>query len=870
MVQADSSRKVNQFRLPFVWGLVLTLLTLNLLVWGMAYLSLQNSKQQYESRATTAAQNINLLLEQSIQDTFEKVELSVLAVGDSIKRQMMSNGGIDKAFLNTRIAEVHSRLQGVDGLRVTDAVGVVRYGTNVAEGSSINIAEDDQFPYLRDHPDAGTITSKPKFGKISKKWTIKLVRRYNYSDGSFAGLISGIIDLEYFTQLFTGLDIGSNGFIVLRDGEMGILVRYPESTTLGKAIGINNLAPEFLASLRVNPDMGSFSGTSPLDGIHRNVTYHKVGKWPLFVQVGLSTDDYLFEWWREARNTLLAILIFTIFSCLMAWMFWINWRGRARAQVAISYENQRNKALMDAASEGIHIIDLNGILVQANTSFCRMLGYTHDEMKAMHVLQWDAKWSEAAMKRRLEKLKNKTLIFETKHRRRDGSTIDVEINAVGVEIDGQALFYCSSRDITERKTFESKLQQSEAHFRFVSESAQAMIWLSGHDKLCTWFNKVWLDFTGRTQEQEYGNGWVEGVHPDDVARCWEIYSGSFDLRKPFSMEYRLRRHDGEYRWLLDIGKPHYDNEENFTGYIGSCFDITERKHTEDTLRDNHETLESILATTMDGFWSVDEQGNLLDVNPAYCNMSGYTHEELVNMRISDLEAAMSISQIEDQIRHSFRYGRDQFETKHRRKNGTVWDVEVSITYRDILGGRLFVFMRDISERKKFQEELLEIATTDDLTGVINRRHFIELAQNEHRRAIRLHHDLAVALIDIDHFKQINDTHGHAAGDRVLQILAQVFQNSIREIDVFARLGGDEFVLLLPGANTEQAYEVVERARLALTSQKIYFGDQSVSITVSSGIASVSTEEDTFELLMSRADHAMYQSKEAGRNRVTIE
>ena len=273
---------------------------------------------------------------------------------------------------------------------------------------------------------------------------------------------------------------------------------------------------------------------------------------------------------------------------------------------------------------------------------------------------------------------------------------------------------------------------------------------------------------------------------------------------------------------------------------------------------------------MDGFWSADEHGNLLDVNPAYCKMSGYTHEELISMRISDLEEAMGISGIEDRIRHSFRYGSDQFETKHRRKNGSIWDVEVSITYRDILGGRLFVFMRDITERKRFQEELQEIATTDDLTGLINRRHFLELAQNEHRRAIRLHHDMALALVDIDHFKQINDTHGHAAGDRVLQILAKVFQKSIREIDVFARLGGDEFVLLLPGANSEQAYEVVERARLALASQDIYFGDQLVSITVSSGIASISVEEDTFELLMNRADHAMYKSKESGRNRVTIE
>ncbi|MDD2737915.1 MAG: CHASE domain-containing protein [Methylomonas lenta] len=122
-----------------------------------------------------------------------------------------------------------------------------------------------------------------------------------------------------------------------------------------------------------------------------------------------------------------------------------------------------------------------------------------------------------------------------------------------------------------------ELQESEARFRLMADSAPVLIWVSRTDKLCFWFNKVWLDFTGRSQDQEFGNGWIDGVHPEDLAYCQAVYNDHFERRQPFSMEYRLKRHDGEYRWLLDNGIPRFDQEGHFAGFIGSCIDITERK-----------------------------------------------------------------------------------------------------------------------------------------------------------------------------------------------------------------------------------------------------------------------------------------------------
>lgn len=120
----------------------------------------------------------------------------------------------------------------------------------------------------------------------------------------------------------------------------------------------------------------------------------------------------------------------------------------------------------------------------------------------------------------------------------------------------------------------------EEQFRIMADTAPVLIWISNIDKLCYFFNKCWLDFTGRTLEQEYGNGWAEGVHPDDLERCLSIYTGCFDKRVPFKMEYRLRRYDGQYRWLLDNGVPRYTESGEFAGYIGSCIDIQEMKEAE--------------------------------------------------------------------------------------------------------------------------------------------------------------------------------------------------------------------------------------------------------------------------------------------------
>jgi len=179
------------------------------------------------------------------------------------------------------------------------------------------------------------------------------------------------------------------------------------------------------------------------------------------------------------------------------------------------------------------------------------------------------------------------------------------------------------------KRFVNMTSDREQQYQTLADSGQALVWLAGTDKRCTYFNKTWLEFTGRTIEQEMGNGWVDGVHPDDLQRCLEIYSGSFDRHEKFSIEYRLRRHDGEYRWLQDDGSPRYNCAGDFIGYIGFCLDVTNGKKLELELARNNELMATILDCLTDGVAACDKEGRVSHWNRSIREIHGLPEQTIL-------------------------------------------------------------------------------------------------------------------------------------------------------------------------------------------------------------------------------------------------
>jgi len=256
-----------------------------------------------------------------------------------------------------------------------------------------------------------------------------------------------------------------------------------------------------------------------------------------------------------------------------------------RAQEGLRNPTSRLDELFEQAPEGVAVLSADGRIVRVNKEFTRMFGYQLDEVLQQPIDDLIVPEVLLEGSRAFTQLLKEggRVEIETVRKRKDGTQIDVSLLAVSgrTTCGEQAVNYAIYRDITERKRAEGRLRESEARFQAMADTAPVMIWMTGTDGLCNYFSKPWLEFTGRTMEQEVGLGWTEGVHPDDVQGCFDGFLPAFEARKPFRMEYRLKRVDGEYRWVMESGIPRYTGEGEFAGYIGSNIDITDLKHAEE-------------------------------------------------------------------------------------------------------------------------------------------------------------------------------------------------------------------------------------------------------------------------------------------------
>src|SRR5881409_3445564 len=284
----------------------------------------------------------------------------------------------------------------------------------------------------------------------------------------------------------------------------------------------------------------------------------------------------------ETENqSLLALQSWTAVLTITAMALSAGMAERGRAEKALRESEARMSLAANAANLGLWLWNIRDDKLWVTEKWRALFGFTESEpvnfgrlLEVVH--PGDRERMQLVVQHMSE---HGGIDHESEYRitRPDGSTRWIAgYGSVELDEDGKPAFARGvSRDITLRKNAEEELRESEARFRAMADTAPVMIWVSGADKLCTFFNKGWLDFTGRPLEEELGNRWAEGVDREDLDRCVSTYENSFNARQPFTMEYRLRRSDGEYRWVLDTGTPRFADDGTFLGYIGSCIDVTE-------------------------------------------------------------------------------------------------------------------------------------------------------------------------------------------------------------------------------------------------------------------------------------------------------
>ena len=464
----------------------------------------------------------------------------------------------------------------------------------------------------------------------------------------------------------------------------------------------------------------------------------------------------------------------------------------------------------------------------------------------------------------------------------------------------------------------------DTDFRIVAEDAPVMLWLTNAEGKVVFTNSKWMKFVGSPPgEPVGGDAWIKALHPDDLTSCMSTFEEAFSAHQSFEMEYRLRRADGQYRYVLDTGEPYISKAGKFAGFIGSSTDITDRKNHENQLRLSQLELtqhnrEMQLINELNSYLQVCR--SLEETHSIVAHYAGkiFSDDEgilyLFNEERASVEAVaqwgnlkyFSSGAMSPDDCWALRQGKvhvvdgvdDVIVCKHiagGSKQGYVCApaiaqgemigvLSVTLGREDGLGGTGIV-RRSLESRArlismaadnlamalvslKLREALRERSLRDPLTRLFNRRYLEETLIRELSNCKRTNKHLGVIMLDIDHFKKYNDTHGHDVGDFVLVEIAEIVRSKLRAADVPCRYGGEELALIMPGATKEIAVARAQALRKAIEGHEfVCKGKNLASVTVSMGVADFPTDGDSAPVLLKAADTALYQAKESGRNRV---
>ncbi len=538
------------------------------------------------------------------------------------------------------------------------------------------------------------------------------------------------------------------------------------------------------------------------------------------------------------------------------------------------------RGLYSLSPLGIALADMQGHFIEFNDAFKHICGYSSDEIKQLDYWTLTPSEYSADEQQQLELLRTQGHYgpFEKEYVRKDGRRIPLELNGILITgSDGQEYIWSIVEDITERKRAEIELREQKELLAAILENANVGVALV-KDRVQIWANQGMAELFGYTLKE------MDHVDTRIFYSSQEAYEELGRAAYPvlargqrFSKDSTLQRKDGSDIDLHISGQAIQFGKLSEADTLWVFRDISERKATEKALAITRERLTFALQGAELAWLDRDLQNDRYIFGDGWVKLLGYTLEEMPTNRnefralINPDDALIASSSLKrhlDAETPSF-----EAELRMRHKDGHwVWiSFRGMVVERNMEGKalRMSGTAMDITERKAMEQELKRLATTDPLTGAANRRLFLYKLELEFARVKRFGEATALLMLDIDHFKHINDTYGHATGDAVLQSFAELVRRNLRNIDVFGRLGGEEFAVLLPGTDMRGAHAFAERLRGEIAGSQIHTANAAlaIAITVSIGVAPIGAEDSAASTVLALADTALYKAKENGRNRV---
>jgi diguanylate cyclase (GGDEF)-like protein/PAS domain S-box-containing protein len=454
---------------------------------------------------------------------------------------------------------------------------------------------------------------------------------------------------------------------------------------------------------------------------------------------------------------------------------------------------------------------------------------------------------------------------------RDGTRHLIEwTNSLLLDAHGEMEFMVSiGTDVTEKRRADAVLRESEKRLREAQRIAQVGSWeLDLASGRLNWSDEIFRLF--EIDKGAFGasyEAFLNAIHPDDRERVHQAYQDALATHTPYEIVHRLRMADGRIKWVNERGETHYDEHGQAVRSSGTVQDITARKQGEEALR----LYASVFEHSGEAILIADRDRRIVAVNPAFTRLTGYGIDEIRGEDPRILAAEPTPDETYRAIWDTLEQtGFWQGEISGRRRDGTLYPKWMSASVARDADGTLTHYVAsftDISERKRAEAQIAQLAYHDTLTGLLNR--FSLTSQLEHALAMthRDQRELAVIFLDLDRFKSINDTKGHAVGDQLLVEVARRLRDALRESDIVARLGGDEFVVALTEVEDAAAVARVADKLLHALAQRYLIGEDELHSTASLGVAFYPFDGEDGETLMKNADTAMYHAKSQGRNNV---